>query len=66
MASESVSRGDRSTRLDISPKLLDDMRLVSEAFNKMLDSLDAANTELENWSQQLEYKVQKKWRFKRS
>jgi two-component system NtrC family sensor kinase len=26
----------------------------------MLDSLQAANTELQNWSQQLEYKVQKK------
>jgi two-component system NtrC family sensor kinase len=36
------------------------MRLVSHAFNEMLDNLQSANLELENWSQQLEYKVQKK------
>jgi len=60
LASQSVAKGDRSTRLEIKPNLLDDMRLVSEAFNNMLDNLNAANTELENWSQQLEYKVQKK------
>ncbi len=59
-ASEAVSNGDRNTRIEITPNLLDDMRLVSEAFNKMLDNLNAANTELENWSQQLEYKVQRK------
>jgi len=59
-ASESVSKGDKSTRLEINPNLLDDMRVVSEAFNNMLDNLNAANTELENWSHQLEYKVQKK------
>lgn len=59
-ASESVSKGDKSTRLEIKPSLLDDMRVVSEAFNNMLDSLNAANMELENWSHQLEYKVQKK------
>lgn len=59
-ASESVSRGDRSTRLEIRPDLLDDMRMVSEAFNNMLDNLSSANTELENWSHQLEYKVRKK------
>jgi two-component system NtrC family sensor kinase len=59
-ASESVAQGDRSTRIEITPNLLDDMRLVSKAFNNMLDNLDAANTELENWSKQLEYKVQKK------
>jgi len=60
MASESVSQGVRNTRLDIKPDLLDDMRSVSQAFNNMLDNLDAANRELENWSAQLEYKVQKK------
>ncbi|MBU1013426.1 MAG: HAMP domain-containing protein [Bacteroidetes bacterium] len=59
-ASESVARGDKSTRLEIKPNLLDDMRLVSQAFNNMLDNLNAANIELENWSHQLEYKVQKK------
>lgn len=60
VASEAVSRGDRSRRLEIKPYLLDDMRSVSMAFNNMLDNLDAANSELENWSHQLEYKVQKK------
>ncbi len=59
-ASEAVSKGDRSRRLEIKPHLLDDMRLVSQAFNNMLDNLEAANHELENWSRQLEYKVQKK------
>lgn len=59
-ASESVARGDLRTRVDITPNLLDDMRLVGQAFNNMLDNLEAANVELENWSKQLEYKVQKK------
>ena len=59
-ASEAVSKGDRSRRLEISPFLLDDMRSVALAFNNMLDNLDSANRELENWSHQLEYKVQKK------
>jgi two-component system NtrC family sensor kinase len=59
-ASEAVSKGDRSARLPITPNLLDDMRMVSLAFNNMLDNLDKANKELENWSHQLEYKVQKK------
>ena len=59
-ASEAVSKGDNSIRLDINPRLLDDMRMVSQAFNNMLDNIDAATNELQNWSQQLEYKVQKK------
>ena len=36
------------------------MRMVSQAFNDMLDNLQSATEELQNWSQQLEYKVQKK------
>jgi len=36
------------------------MRMVSHAFNDMLDNLQTATEELQNWSQQLEYKVQKK------
>ena len=36
------------------------MRMVSVAFNDMLDNLQTATNELQNWSQQLEYKVQKK------
>jgi len=59
-ASEAVSKGDNNIRLDIKPGLLDDMRKVSLAFNNMLDNIDAATHELQNWSQQLEYKVQKK------
>ncbi len=55
-----VTNGDKSTRVEIKPNQLDDMRMVSEAFNDMLDNLHTATTELENWSQQLEYKVQKK------
>ena len=59
-ASEKVAGGDRDTRLQIDANQLDDIRMVSFAFNKMLDNLQAATNELENWSQQLEYKVQKK------
>ncbi|MCX6242837.1 MAG: ATP-binding protein [Bacteroidetes bacterium] len=59
-ASIAVANGDKSTRLEIMPNQLDDMKMVSQAFNDMLDNLQAATNELENWSQQLEYKVQKK------
>lgn len=59
-ASEAVSEGDNSIRLDITPNLLDDMRKVSLAFNNMLDNIEGAAKELQNWSHQLEYKVQKK------
>ncbi len=59
-ASMAVSNGNKNTRLDIKPNQLDDMRMVSQAFNDMLDNLQSATEELKNWSQQLEYKVQKK------
>lgn len=59
-ASRAVAKGDMNTRLNIKPNLLDDMKTVSISFNNMLDNLEAANKELENWSHQLEYKVQKK------
>ncbi len=59
-ASEAVAVGDRKVRLESPPVQLRDLRKVSSAFNKMLDNLQAATDELENWSQQLEYKVQKK------
>jgi two-component system NtrC family sensor kinase len=59
-ASEAVSAGEVNTRLEIRPDLLDDMKMVSLAFNNMLDNIDRATVELENWSKQLEYKVQKK------
>lgn len=59
-ASIAVANGDKSTRMDVTSSQLDDMKMVSQAFNDMLDNLQAATSELENWSQQLEYKVQKK------
>jgi two-component system NtrC family sensor kinase len=59
-ASEAVARGDKSKRLPVKQNQLSDMRMVSVAFNEMLDNLQTANLELENWSHQLEYKVQKK------
>ena len=59
-ASEAVSKGDNSVRLDIKPNLLDDLSKVSLAFNNMLDNIDEGSKELQNWSHQLEYKVQKK------
>ncbi len=59
-ASAAVSKGNNDIRLDIKPGLLDDMRQVSLAFNNMLENIDSATKELQNWSQQLEYKVQKK------
>ncbi len=59
-ASEAVAKGDKSTRLEIKSNHLSDMRMVSMAFNDMLDNLQKANMELQNWSHQLEYKVQKK------
>jgi two-component system NtrC family sensor kinase len=58
--SKAVTKGDRSSRVDTRANQVEDMRLVAQAFNEMLDSLQAATRELENWSQQLEYKVQKK------
>jgi len=59
-ASEAVAKGDVSKRLEIKSNQLNDMRVVSIAFNEMLDNLQLAADELQNWSQQLEYKVQKK------
>lgn len=59
-ASEAVSAGEVNTRIEIRHDLLDDMKMVSLAFNNMLDNIDRATVELENWSKQLEYKVQKK------
>ncbi len=59
-ASIAVANGDKKIRMEVKPNQLDDMRMVSGAFNDMLDNLQTATTELENWSQQLEYKVRKK------
>lgn len=59
-ASIAVANGDKKTRLAMPSNQLSDMRMVSTAFNNMLDNLEAANIELQNWSKQLEYKVRKK------
>lgn len=59
-ASRAVSSGQTNTRLDTRVGQTVEMRLVSQAFNEMLDKLQTANLELENWSKQLEYKVQRK------
>lgn len=59
-ASEMVAEGNLDTRMELKYNELNDIRKVSLAFNNMLDKLDSATTELQNWSQQLEYKVQKK------
>jgi two-component system, NtrC family, sensor kinase len=60
LASEAVASGDKKMRLNVQPNQLSDIRTVSIAFNNMLDNLEKANIELQNWSQQLEHKVQKK------
>ncbi len=60
LASEAVASGDKKMRLEVEHDQLSDIRTVSLAFNNMLDNLEKANEELQNWSQQLEYKVQKK------
>jgi len=59
-ASKAVATGDHTARLVITPNQLDDIRMLSYAFNHMLDNLQTATMELQNWSKQLEYKVQKK------
>ncbi|MBU2465827.1 MAG: HAMP domain-containing protein, partial [Bacteroidetes bacterium] len=59
-ASKAVASGQFNTRINIGNDQLDDMRLVAVTFNDMLDNLQQATVELENWSQQLEYKVRKK------
>lgn len=59
-ASDAVSKGDISSRLELESSRLIDIQLVSKAFNKMLDNLQKANKELQEWSSQLEDKVEKK------
>jgi two-component system NtrC family sensor kinase len=59
-ASEAVTRGDKSTRLELKRHQLYDMKMVSGAFNEMLDNIQSASAEMQNWSQKLETKVQKK------
>jgi two-component system, NtrC family, sensor kinase len=59
-ASEAVAKGDNTVRLVIRKNELEDIKVVSDAFNNMLDNIRAATLELRNWSHQLEYKIQKK------
>lgn len=60
LASEAVGKGNTSVRLEIDKNELDDIKVVSKAFNDMLDKIQASTKELQNWSHQLEYKIQKK------
>jgi len=59
-ASKAIATGDYSVRINVKPGHLDDIKMVSRAFNQMMDKLESVNTELQNWSKQLEYKVLKK------
>jgi len=59
-ASKSIATGNSNVRLDVKPDQLEVVRMVSIAFNHMMDNLETATTELQNWSKQLEYKVRKK------
>ncbi len=59
-ASEAISNGDTSTRLDMQSTQMSDIRMLSFAFNDMMDNLQSATDELQNWSHQLEHKVQRK------
>jgi two-component system NtrC family sensor kinase len=59
-ASLAVANGNKTARLEVKPDQLDDMRMVSQAFNEMLDNIQSATEELQNWSQQLEHKVRKR------
>lgn len=60
VASKAIATGDYKVRIDIKHRQLDDVTMVSKAFNHMMDKLEFVNTELQNWSKQLEYKVLKK------
>ncbi|TFH20703.1 MAG: HAMP domain-containing sensor histidine kinase, partial [Bacteroidia bacterium] len=59
-ASEAISNGDTSTRLDMHSTQMSDIKMLSSAFNDMMDNLQSATDELQDWSYQLEHKVQKK------
>jgi two-component system NtrC family sensor kinase len=60
LASKAVASGDKTVRLTIKSSQLEDIKVVSNAFNNMLDHISQATIELQNWSHQLEYKIQKK------
>ena len=59
-ASKAIATGNYSVRINVKHGQLDDIKMVSKAFNHMMDKLESVNTELQNWSKQLEYKVLKK------
>ncbi len=59
-ASDAFSKGNMNIRLEIKPNLVEDLKMVSLAFNNLLENIDNTTKELQNWSQQLEYKVQRK------
>ena len=59
-ASKTIASGDNSIRIETKPNQLSELRTLSLAFNHMMDNLEQANMELQNWTKQMEYKVQKK------
>jgi len=59
-ASKAIATGDNAVRIPVQDDDLDDIKTLSRTFNHMMDNLESATLELENWSKQLEYKVQKK------
>ena len=59
-ASKAIATGNYSARINVKHGQLDDIKMVSKAFNHMMDKLESVNTELQNWSKQLEYKVLRK------
>jgi len=59
-ASKAIATGDNSVRIETRPNQLHELRTLSLAFNHMMDNLETANMELQNWTKQMEYKVQKK------
>ena len=58
--SRAVTAGNMSLRVDVKPGDLVDIHHVGLALNTMLESLNASNRELQQWSNELETKVRVK------
>lgn len=59
-ASDQIILGNLDARVEMQDIQLEDITKVSKAFNSMMDHIEKVNLELQNWSKQLEYRVQKK------
>lgn len=59
-ASRAVTAGDMSVRVDVESSDLRDVHHVGLALNTMLESINQSNTELQEWSNNLENKVRTK------